>query len=51
MYVKTIQSLNFKLRWTKESKKQFAIYDSDTPVTLKQDQGHQTLYDELVDPN
>ena len=28
--------------------KQFAVYDSDTPVTLKQGQGHQTWY-ELVD--
>ena len=26
-----------------------AAYDSDTPVTLKQGQGHQTWY-ELVDP-
>ena len=30
-------------------KKQFAIYDSDTPVTLKQGQDHQTWY-KLVDP-
>ena len=29
-------------------KKQFAVYDSDTPVTLKQGQGHQTWL-ELVD--
>ena len=29
-------------------KKQFAVYDSDTPVTLKQGQGHQT-WSELVD--
>ena len=33
----------------KNLKKQFAVYDSDTPVTLKQGQGHQTWY-ELVDP-
>ena len=30
-------------------KQQFAVYDSDTPATLKQGQGHQTLY-HLVDP-
>ena len=33
----------------KNLKKQSAVYDSDTPVTLKQGQGHQTWY-ELVDP-
>ena len=32
-----------------ESKKQFSVYDSDIPATLKQGQGHQTWY-ELVDP-
>ena len=32
-----------------ESKKQFEVYDCDTPVTLKQGQGHQTWF-ELVDP-
>ena len=32
-----------------KSKKQFAIYDCDTSVTLTQGQGHQTRY-ELVDP-
>ena len=32
-----------------ESEKQFAVHDSDTPVTLKQGQGHQPWY-ELVDP-
>ena len=31
-----------------ESKKQLAVYDSDTPVSLKQGQGHQ-IWDELVD--
>ena len=46
MYVRTIQHLNcggqkFTIF--------FAIYDSDTPVTLKQGQGHQTWF-ELVDP-
>ena len=30
-------------------KKQFAVDDSDTPMTLKQYQGHQTWY-KLVDP-
>ena len=30
-------------------KKQVAVYDSDTPVTLKQGQSHQT-WCELVDP-
>ena len=39
MYVRTI------LRWTRKN----AVYDSDTPVTLKQDQGHQTRY-EFEDP-
>ena len=38
----------FTLRWTK-SKQQIAVYDSDTPVTLRQGQGHQTLY-ALEDP-
>ena len=33
----------------KNLKKQFAVYDSDTPVTLKQGQGHQTWY-EFLDP-
>ena len=46
MYVRTIQHLNYG---GLESKKQFAVYDSDKPVTLKQCQGHQTWY-ELVDP-
>ena len=32
-----------------ESKKQFAVYNSDIPVTLKPSQGHQTWY-ELLDP-
>ena len=46
MYIRTIQHLNYG---GQESKKQFAVYDSDTPVTLKQSQGHQKWY-ELVDP-
>ena len=33
----------------KNLKKQLAVYDSDTPVTLKNGQGYQTWY-ELVDP-
>ena len=32
-----------------ESKKHFAVYNSDTPVTLKQGQGQQNWY-KLVDP-
>ena len=46
MYVRTIQRLNY---YGQESKKQFAAYDSEIPVTLKQGQGHQTWY-KLVDP-
>ena len=42
-----IQHLNHS---EQESSTQLAIYDSDKPVTLKQDQGDQTWYD-LVDPN
>ena len=38
MYVRTIQCLNCG---GQESKEQFAVHDSDTPVTLKQGQGHQ----------
>ena len=45
-YVGTIQHLNCG---GQESQKQFAVYDSSTPVTLKQGQGQQTWYD-LVDP-
>ena len=30
-----------------KKQKQFTVYDSDTPVTMKQGQGHQTWY-ELV---
>ena len=43
--IRTTQCLNYS---GQESRKQFAVYDSDTPVTLKQGQGHQTWYD-LVD--
>ena len=35
MYVSTIQRYNY---CGQESKKQFAVYDSHTPVTLKQGQ-------------
>ena len=39
--------------WTAEDKNsnytQFAVYISDTPVTLKQSQGHQT-YNDNIDP-
>ena len=41
-----MQCLNYS---GQESKKQIVVYDSDTPVTLKQDQGHQT-WSELVNP-
>ena len=46
MCVTTIQHLNYG---GQESKKQFAVYDSDTSLILNQGQGHQTWY-ELVDP-
>ena len=41
MHVRTIQHLD---NGGQESQKQVAVYDSDTPVTLKQGQGHQTWY-------
>ena len=40
MYVRTIKGLNYGRQ---ESKKQFAVYDSDISVTLKQGQGHELL--------
>ena len=43
----TIQHINYKRQ---ESKRQCALYDSDTSVTLKQGQGHPTWFD-LVDSN
>ena len=46
MYVATVHHLNYS---GQESKKQLAVYDSDTSVTLKYSQGHQTWY-ELLDP-
>ena len=46
IYVRTIQGFNYS---GQEPKKQFAVHDSDTSVTLKQGQGHQTWYI-LVDP-
>ena len=46
MYIATLQQFDYS---GQKSKKQFAVYDSDTPVTLKQGQDHQTQYD-LVDP-
>ena len=45
MYVRTLQCLNYS---GPQSRKQFAVDDSDTPVTLKQGQGHKT-WCELVD--
>ena len=46
MYVASIQCLNYS---GEESKKQFAVDDSDKSVTLKKDQGCQTWY-KLVKP-
>ena len=46
MYAATPQLLNYS---GQESKKQLAVYDSDTLVTLKWGQGYQTWY-KLVDP-
>ena len=40
--LRTIQRFNYGKQ---ESKKQFAAYDSNTPVTSKQGQGHQTWYE------
>ena len=40
----------FKLQRTRIQNTQFAVIISDTPVTLKQSQGHQT-YNDNVDPN
>ena len=39
----------FKLHWTRIKKKKikFAVYDSDTPVTLKQRQDPQTCYESV----
>ena len=39
----------FKLQRTRIQNVQFAVYISDTPVTLRQSQGHKT-YNENVDP-
>ena len=47
MVVRTMQCLNYGGH---EPKQQFAVNDSDTFVTLKQGQNHQTWY-ELVDSN
>ena len=47
MYVPTIQG--FKLQRTRIQTTQFMVYISDTPVTLKQGQGHQT-YNDHVNP-
>ena len=47
MYVATTQHLNNSRQDSK--KVQFAVYISDTPVTLKESQDHQT-YNEYVDP-
>ena len=39
LYIATTQRLNYR---GQESETQFAVYISDTRVTLKQTQGHQT---------
>ena len=44
--IATIQCLNYRRQ---ESEKEFVAYDSDTPVTFKQGQHHQT-WSELLDP-
>ena len=46
MYVATIRRFNYSGH---ESKKQSAVHDFDTPVTLRQGQGEQILY-KLDDP-
>ena len=46
MYIATIQHLNYS---TQESKQDFAVFISNTPVTLKQSQSHQT-YSDNADP-
>ena len=45
MYVATM----YHLTTVDKNLKQFAVYDSDIPVTLKYGQGHQTWY-ELLHP-
>ena len=56
MRVRTTQGLNYggqesktTTKTNKRTNKQFAVYDSDTSVTLKQGQDNQTWY-ELVHP-
>ena len=46
MYIRTTQHFVYS---GEESKRQFAVYDADTPVTLKQGQDHQIWY-KLEDP-
>ena len=48
IYVRTKHRLNYGRQ---ESERQLAVYDSDTPVPLKQGKGHQTWWYESVDPN
>ena len=49
MYVATIQNLSTVDRnMNKNLKSQFAVYISDTPVTLKQRQGHQIYNENFV---
>ena len=42
MYVRTMQRLHYSGH---DSKKEFAVYDSDKPETLKHGQGHKTWYE------
>ena len=46
MHTATMHHLNYS---GQESEKQFAVYDSETPVTLIYGQCHQTWY-KLLDP-
>ena len=47
MCVATMCCLSYSPSVGKKSKKQFAVYESDIPVTLKSGQGHQTWYEFL----
>ena len=49
MYVRTIQHLNYGGQEIKNKQKRLAVCDSNTPVPLKQGQGHQNWY-ESEDP-
>ena len=49
MYERTVQHLNYSGQIFFNFFKKFAVYVSDTPVTLEQGQGHETWW-KLVDP-